>query len=565
MEESMKELVMAAGQGQQWAFARLYEKTYQKAYYLALQLLKNGDEAQDILHDSYIKAFNSLNTLERAEVFESWFDRIVVNRCKDYLKKKKPLLFSQMLPDDSSQESFDWEDTKEQFSPEKEIDYQETKRLIQGMIDELPEQQRIAMILHYLEDMPVAEIAQMMECSEGTIKSRLNYGRKAIKEKVLLLEKKGTKLYCMPLVPFLYWMFRNNALSVVISAELAERILAGAGMAAVAAGAGGATGAGNAAGAEKVTADGSAAGTGSTAVGITTATIIKIAAVVTAAGVCAGIFLAAGKIGESSNHTQSEVLASVTAAREDPGSPVHESFMVETGREQPDIQAQQYEKIIAEYGTQLEEIYQYCLNGDLDTVHGKLLNGDYEALVECIYKEWSNHWEVLGDGFWYPSSNGEECIKLYKQVGIPEFSASSPGPYLYYGPLAEGEREGYGHWLQANHHYYYFAGNWQNDKPNGQGTVIEEQPGHGKRVIIGTFKNGLEHGSMYAQRSYDDVRTDTFYFESVEGKRQPNAADGNGEPCVKNEEGVILDTGSNGGYKSYCGVDGFYTWHKSGG
>ena len=309
MEESMKELVMAAGQGQQWAFAQLYEKTYQKAYYLALQLLKNGDEAQDILHDSYIKAFNSLNTLERAEVFESWFDRIVVNRCKDYLKKKKPLLFSQMLPDDSSQESFDWEDTKEQFSPEKEIDYQETKRLIQGMIDELPEQQRIAMILHYLEDMPVAEIAQMMECSEGTIKSRLNYGRKAIKEKVLLLEKKGTKLYCMPLVPFLYWMFRNNALSVLLPVEFAEHILDGAGAAAVDAGAG------NAAAAESAVSIGNAAETGSVAAAGGAATVgVKIAAVVAAASVCAGVFLAVGKMGGSSIHTQQEALATTIEA-----------------------------------------------------------------------------------------------------------------------------------------------------------------------------------------------------------------------------------------------------------
>jgi len=230
MEANMKELVMAAGQGQQWAFARLYEKTHQKAYYLALQLLKDGNEAQDILHDSYIKAFKSLNTLKRAEGFESWFNRIVINQCKDYLKKKKSLIFSQMLSDDRSGERVDWEDTKEQFSPEKGIDDQETKRLIQGMIDELPEQQRIVIILHYLEDMSVAQVAQIMECSEGTIKSRLNYGRKAIKEKVLLLEKKGTKLYCMPLVPFLYWMFRDNALSVLLPAEFGTAVIgAGAG------------------------------------------------------------------------------------------------------------------------------------------------------------------------------------------------------------------------------------------------------------------------------------------------------------------------------------------------
>ena len=58
-----------------------------------------------------------------------------------------------------------------------------------------------------------------MECSEGTIKSRLNYGRKSIKAHVLALEKKGTKLYCMPLVPFLYWMFRQQILAAAAPKE----------------------------------------------------------------------------------------------------------------------------------------------------------------------------------------------------------------------------------------------------------------------------------------------------------------------------------------------------------
>lgn len=403
MEESMKELVMAAGQGQQWAFARLYEKTYQKAYYLALQLLKNGDEAQDILHDSYIKAFNSLNTLERAEVFESWFDRIVVNRCKDYLKKKKPLLFSQMLPDDSSQESFDWEDTKEQFSPEKEIDYQETKRLIQGMIDELPEQQRIAMILHYLEDMPVAEIAQMMECSEGTIKSRLNYGRKAIKEKVLLLEKKGTKLYCMPLVPFLYWMFRNNALSVLLPVEFAEHILDGAGTAAVDAGAG------NAAAAESAVSIGNAAETGSVAAAGAATVGVKIAAVVAAASVCAGVFLAVGKMGGSSIHTQQEALATTIEATVK-GTIIAETEVVETTTiETTTVETTEpIAEIVAE-GEQDGRKRYYALTVE-DIIEQLEAESRLEELTFIVFNMFENEYFLLEDGDSYDISIAETFL-----------------------------------------------------------------------------------------------------------------------------------------------------------
>lgn len=215
MEKSMMELVLAARKGDQQAMAELYERTSGRAFYLALQLVKDEDQAQDILQDSYIRAFNSLDMLEDAGKFQGWLNTIVVNNSKNYLKKKKPVLFSQMASEDEDDAAIDFEDESDRFSPEATVDYSETKRLVQAMIDGLPEEQRIAIVLHYLEDCPVKQIAAIMECSEGTVKSRLNYGRKTLKAKVLELEKKGTKLYCVPFVPFLVWMFHQDAMAAV--------------------------------------------------------------------------------------------------------------------------------------------------------------------------------------------------------------------------------------------------------------------------------------------------------------------------------------------------------------
>jgi len=209
----MKELVQSAKSGKQESLELLYKKTYKKAYCLAVQILKDEDTAWDILQDSYMKAFQNLDSLNEAEKFQGWLDSIVINNSKNYLKKKKPLLFSQMLSEEDSDNQLIFEDENKQFSPEKAIDYSETKRLVQSIIEELPELQRMPIILHYMEEMPVKEIASIMECSEGTVKSRLNYGRKSIKEKVLALEKKGTKLYCQPLIPFLYWLFKEQIVS----------------------------------------------------------------------------------------------------------------------------------------------------------------------------------------------------------------------------------------------------------------------------------------------------------------------------------------------------------------
>ena len=245
MEQSMKELVEKAVEGDQQAIAILYERTNRKAYYLALQLVKDQDQAQDILQDAYLKVFTNLGMLQQPENFQGWLDTIVINKSKDYLKKKKPVLFSQMAAKEEADSGPDFEDESGYFSPEKRVDYSETKRLIQEMIDRLPEAQRMAVVLYYLENLPVARIAGIMECSEGTVKSRLNYGRKSIKEQVLALEKKGTKLYCMPLVPFLYWMFRQQVLSAVVPGAVGAAVVQTAGASAVGAGMAKAAGAGN--------------------------------------------------------------------------------------------------------------------------------------------------------------------------------------------------------------------------------------------------------------------------------------------------------------------------------
>ena len=242
MEQSIRELVERAKMGDQQAIAALYEKTSRKAYYLSLQLVKDQDQAQDILQDAFLKVFTNLNMLQQPENFQGWLDTIVINKSKDYLKKKKPVLFSQMTGSEEPDSEPDFEDERGYFSPEKQVDYQETKRLVQEMIDRLPEEQRMAVVLYYLENLSVGQIARLMECSEGTIKSRLNYGRKSIKAQVLALEKKGTKLYCMPLVPFLYWMFRQQILAAAVPKAVGAAILQAAGAGAAAAGAGNAAG-----------------------------------------------------------------------------------------------------------------------------------------------------------------------------------------------------------------------------------------------------------------------------------------------------------------------------------
>ena len=221
MGKSIGELVNLAKQDDQNAVNELYNQTFKKAYFVARTAIKSSDgdyssQIEDILQDAYVKAFSSLDKLEDPEKFQGWLDTIVINRCKDFLKKKKPTLFSDMASENSNDGStLEFEDSREndrmEFKPKESVDYGETKRLIAEMLDRMPEDQKMCLLMYYYEEMSVRQIAEAMDCSEGTIKSRLNYARKNLKGQVLELEKKGTKLYCMPLLPFLYWFFREQA------------------------------------------------------------------------------------------------------------------------------------------------------------------------------------------------------------------------------------------------------------------------------------------------------------------------------------------------------------------
>ena len=74
----------------------IYQKTYRKAYAVAFQIMKNKEDAQDVLQEAYISAFKNMNSLKDKEKVGAWINQIVANRCKDWLRKKNPALFSDM-------------------------------------------------------------------------------------------------------------------------------------------------------------------------------------------------------------------------------------------------------------------------------------------------------------------------------------------------------------------------------------------------------------------------------------------------------------------------------------
>lgn len=421
--EDLKHLVELSKKGDQQAIAQLYEQTSRRAYYLAKQLVKDEDQAQDIVQDAYVKVFTNLPLLEQVENFQGWLNTIVVNKSKDYLKKKKPMLFSKMVSEEDEGSELDFEDEGGYFSPDQKVDYAETKRLIQGMIDRLPQEQRMAIVLFYLEEMPVKQIARVMECSEGTVKSRLNYGRKAIKAQVLELEKKGTKLYCVPFIPFLYWLFRQQVLSTVVPGAV--------GKAAVAAGVAAAGKAGAASGGAAGAASRSAAA-GAAVAGKTISA--KAAAVIAAACIGAGGVGAGAGVYLHSRQAALETDADETAAEESENREEREEI------EETSFAAQENGPVQVEQNTQL--IMEHLLspliywNGQESNFSVETADLSNSQRLELAYWNMNNNedWELLDAGLqiFDTEGNSSDAAGIYSLSQVADRLAD-----MYGGDISE--------------------------------------------------------------------------------------------------------------------------------
>lgn len=191
-------------------FRFLYESTYRDKYYIALKYMQNEDDALDVLQDAYIRAFDKLDTLDKAEKFPAWLGMIVANTAKNALVKKKPILFSEMGTETEDGDPFEFQIEDENIENQPELSYtkEETRELVQQMISSLSEEQRLCILMFYMEDMSIRDIAETLDCSENTVKSRLNYGRKNLKIKGEELQKKGYKLYGVAPLPLLLYLLR---------------------------------------------------------------------------------------------------------------------------------------------------------------------------------------------------------------------------------------------------------------------------------------------------------------------------------------------------------------------
>lgn len=192
--------VEKAKQGDQQAKEVLYTETCQHMFFLAKSIVKSDEEAMDIIHDSYICVFQKLDNIKNLSGFKSYLRTTVVNRCKNYLSKKKPLYLSDMTEDG---EEFELEDIDGEI-PDELLENKDVIECVRRVVESLPEEQRMCVILRYYDEMSLQEIADTLEVSLGTVKSRLSIASKKMRDEIERLEKEENKKFrCI--IPF-FWL-----------------------------------------------------------------------------------------------------------------------------------------------------------------------------------------------------------------------------------------------------------------------------------------------------------------------------------------------------------------------
>ena len=209
--KTIKELVLSAKNGNKKAFDKLYKLTSNDVWFTCVSLLKDEENAKDIMQETYITAFLKLDTLKDEEKFCGWLTAIATNKSKNKLKGKVEYQIDDEILIAETE-------TDELMLPEEYITKTEKRKvLLQIMEDTLSFNQYQTVLMFYFDEMSISEIAQALEISEGTVKSRLNSSRAKMKTAIEDYENKsGDRLHGVVFVPFFTTIFREQAKSLKV-------------------------------------------------------------------------------------------------------------------------------------------------------------------------------------------------------------------------------------------------------------------------------------------------------------------------------------------------------------
>jgi len=173
-----EKLVRAAQQGDMLAFEELVGRHRDKIYARAFSMMRNEDEAVDLSQEAWVKGWQRLNQFQGESSFVTWMTRIVINLCLDQLRKHKRQRAESIELLEEEAGGVERQMPVETINPTEGLERSELRERIDKAMGQLSYEHRTVLVLHEFEGLEYKEIAKRMECSIGTVMSRLFYARR---------------------------------------------------------------------------------------------------------------------------------------------------------------------------------------------------------------------------------------------------------------------------------------------------------------------------------------------------------------------------------------------------
>lgn len=183
MDPEERNLVRAARNGDEEAFGRLVEKTQSRLVRLLRGMVRDDDEAMDLVQETYIKAHRSLDTFREGSAFGTWLHRIGVNAAIDQLRKRAAFAASSLEgPASAEGDTPDPAGASERPTPDRVLEGEEAGKALRRALNYMPPEHKATILLRELEGLSYGEIAEITGTAVGTVMSRLFYVRRKLRD-----------------------------------------------------------------------------------------------------------------------------------------------------------------------------------------------------------------------------------------------------------------------------------------------------------------------------------------------------------------------------------------------
>jgi RNA polymerase sigma-70 factor (ECF subfamily) len=182
--EDDRALVKMALAGDQKAYKALFDMHRQSIFHIAVKIVRNAEEAKDLVQETFIKAFGSLKTYDSTFRFSTWLYKIAANCSIDSIRKRRIDALSLDKPVATKDGDVQMEVPDFTFHPERDLFDKRRRFGIEEAIEDLPDKYREVIILRHKEDKAYEEIANLLKVPVGTVKARIFRARELLKKKL---------------------------------------------------------------------------------------------------------------------------------------------------------------------------------------------------------------------------------------------------------------------------------------------------------------------------------------------------------------------------------------------